>query len=254
MTSVIYNVHTHKKKRLPVAPSPYHLNLSPQFASGSLFSEKHDECAFIRSTGKITIFTCSPSPYQLNLSPQFASASQCAIITSTAKPPTYFRALILWLLDCADHETQSNFTESYTAALSALTRLKPSLIKVLDETCVSGNRPYCGVDVASHQAHHRARRLAAGGRAKMAGGGKKSSDDDKDKGSFSYNGGVPLKCDGVAVNMTVDADQNVLENLRELLVNGSLVLPMWNGNITPAFMLSAMKGVLLMWLFWSSLS
>lgn len=143
-------------------------------------------------------------------------------------------------------QTHSNFTKSFSSAMSQVMNVNPAFIKVHNRSCLTGKSPYCGLDVEEIKAHHRARRLAAGGRSRGGGGSNKKTDDDKNDKNYSNKKNnqwtMDRSCKSLAVNCTVYAGKETLASLRELVKNGSLRVSMWNGDISSFLLLSAMNG------------
>ena len=121
-------------------------------------------------------------------------------------------------------------------------------VTVADTSCVTGQRPYCGVDVEGISVHHRAKRLAVGGR--LNGNSKtKTNPKDNSHSSYEYEGiSIGVTCESLSANLTVSG-KNVtrlemsLELLRQRQLNNSLDIPLRDGRvISSSFMLSAMDG------------
>lgn len=133
---------------------------------------------------------------------------------------------------------------SLTKGIERLTGIPLDQVTVTGTSCTTGQRPYCGVDVAGIRAHHRAKRLAVGGRMKGKSKSKKGAKDP----SYTHRGStIDLTCDSLSANITVHG-KNVtsleisINLLRHLQLNNSLVVPLWDGRvISSSFMLSAMN-------------
>ena len=158
----------------------------------------------------------------------------------------------MFVLECNPFSNEGDdLNNSLKQGIKSLTGMPLGQVTVTDTSCNTGQRPYCGVDVEGIRAHHRAKRLAVGGRMN---GKSKNKNNPKDKSynsydSYEYQGNSnDATCDSLAANMTVYG-KNVthlemsLELLRQLQLNNSLDIPLWDGRvISSLFMLSAMDG------------
>ena len=153
--------------------------------------------------------------------------------------------LLVFVLECDRFTSfRDNLTNSLEKRINNLTSIPLGQITVSNTSCATGHQPYCGVDVESIRAHHRVRRLAVGGRMK----GKTKSKNDKQFNSYnSYRiNTVKEKCNSLSANITVygknvTALEILLDLLRQLQLNNSLVIPLWDGSVIySSFMLSAM--------------
>jgi len=155
----------------------------------------------------------------------------------------------VFVLECDQFlNEEDNLHDSLKQGINSLTGLTVDQVTVTDTSCATGQRPYCGVDVDGIRAHHRAKRLAVGGRMK---GKSKPKQNPKDNSysSYEYQGSsIDATCGSLSANMTVSG-KNVtrlemsLELLRQLQLNNSLDIPLWDGRvICSSFILSAMDG------------
>lgn len=152
----------------------------------------------------------------------------------------------MFILDCDQFsDEQDNLNVSLKQGLNSLTGMPLDQVTVTDTSCTTGQRPYCGVDVPGIRAHHRAKRLAVGGRMK---GGKNRKKTSKSNSYNSHSGSmIDVTCDSMSANITIYGKnitrlEITLDLLRQLQLNNSLVIPLWDGrDIFSSFMLSAME-------------
>lgn len=156
----------------------------------------------------------------------------------------------MFVLECNQFSNEEdNLNNSLKQGINNLTGMPLDQVTVIDTSCVTGQRPYCGVDVEGIRAHHRAKRLAVGGRMKGKSKSKKNPKDNSYDNSYGYKGSsIDVTCDSLSANMTVYG-KNVtslemsLDLLRQLQLNNSLDIPLWDRRvISSSFMLSAMDG------------
>ena len=172
-----------------------------------------------------------------------------AVNPPTNLPTRYFRILLVFVLECNQFSNEEdNLNNSLRQGINSLTGMPLDQVTVTDTSCATGQQPYCGVDVEGIRAHHRAKRLAVGGRMN---GKTKTKQNPKDNSHSSYQyqrSSTDVTCDSLSANITVSG-QNVtrlempLHLLRQLQLNNSLDIPLWDGGvISSSFMLSAMDG------------
>lgn len=172
-------------------------------------------------------------------------STAAAVAPKIVQPTRYFRILLVFVLECTQFSNEKDkLNNSLKQGINSLTGMPLDQVTVTDTSCTTGQRPYCGVDVPGIRAHHRAKRLAVGGRMK----GKTKKTSPKDNSYNSYRGTtVDLTCNSMSANMTmygknVTSLEISLDLLRQLQLNNSLVIPLWDGRvITSSFMLSAME-------------
>ena len=162
---------------------------------------------------------------------------------ATTVPTLYYKVILVFIRDCDQYSGNEQQLRVYLEqGIASLSRI-PLVQVTANIACSTGHWPYCGVDVETIKAHHRAKRLA-GGRMK----GKSPKKNNEQKSQNSYREPSYLTCTGLAANITVEGKnltklETSLGLLRHLLSNNSLVIPLWDGrSIHPSFMLSAVEG------------
>lgn len=151
----------------------------------------------------------------------------------------------MFLLECKQlNDDNENLKISLEQGIARLTRLPLESIKVNESNCMTGQRPYCGVDVDTIRAHQRARRLMSGRFS-----GKRTKNKNKESSSYSlYHRNIDLTCEALSANITVSGKNLTLlkmslDLLKHLQANNSLIIPLWDERVLySSFMLSAIDG------------
>ena len=164
-------------------------------------------------------------------------------------PTRYFRIVLVFLLECNQFSNrEGNLNDSLKKGIKSLIGMPLDQVTITDTSCTTGQRPYCGVDVESIWARHRVKRLTVGGTMK---GKSKTKQNLKDNSYSSYEyqrSSTDVTCGSLSANVTVSGKNATrlemsLELLRQLQLNNSLDIPLWDGRvICSSFMLSAMDG------------
>ncbi|CAH3023132.1 unnamed protein product, partial [Porites evermanni] len=209
-----------------------------------------DQQSFVNLTGERYVdtsqWTCCWCPQNATYCCDNGNPFSFSFFTAppaTTVPTLYYKVILVFIRDCDQYSGNEQQLRVYLEqGIASLSRI-PLVQVTANIACSTGHWPYCGVDVETIKAHHRAKRLV-GGRMK----GKSSKKNNEQKSQNSYREPSYLTCTGLAANITVQGKnlttlETSLGLLRRLLSNNSLVIPLWDGrSIHPSFMLSAVQG------------
>ncbi|XP_068700512.1 uncharacterized protein [Montipora foliosa] len=159
-------------------------------------------------------------------------------------PTTYFRIIMIFLVECKKLERNNDLKSSLTRAIVRWTGFPLERVTVKAINCTTGQQPFCGVDVENLKMHARKKR-AVGGRMKGTNTKKKKNNK---VSSFSSYDAIDLTCEAILTDIKVSGKnlsllERALNLLRHLQENNSLSFILQDGQVFySSFMLSAVDG------------